>query len=179
MSSKGCWVAWPKKYFGLLVTLHLFHYKYMYIFFCELISRNANGMKEVTAKKKLTQSFYVLPPLYEKLQKLTGTNIMILHFIFYIIQMAFKVEDFDFCGPNLHRKSPWNRPGIDVNYYNHDHTCNNDMTNIMTMTISDSLQTLETWRNLWEGENSPRPFTFYHHLMKSWDREQGFVICDF
>ena len=82
MSSKGCWVAWPKKYFGLLVTLHLFHYKYMYIFFCELISRNANGMKEVTAKKKLTQSFYVLPPLYEKLQRLTGTNFTILNFIF-------------------------------------------------------------------------------------------------
>ena len=149
------------------------------VYFLSTYFQNVDGMKEVTAEKKLTQSFYVLPPLYEKLQKLTGTNIMILHFIFYIIQMAFKVEDFDFCGPNLHRKSPWNRPGIDVNYYNHDHTCNNDMTNIMTMTISDSLQTLETWRNLWEGENSPRPFTFYHHLMKSWDREQGFVICDF
>ena len=70
----------------------------MYIFFCELISRNADGMKEITAKKKLNQSFYVLPPLYEKLQRLTGTNIMILNFIFTFIQMAYKMENFDFCG---------------------------------------------------------------------------------
>ena len=66
--------------------------------FCQPISRNADGMKEDTAKKKLSQSFYVLPPLYEKLQRLTGTNIMILHFMFTFFQMAFKMENFDLCG---------------------------------------------------------------------------------
>ena len=70
---------------------------YVHIF-CQPISRNADGMKEVTAKKKLSQSFYVLPPLYEKLQRLTGTNIMILHFMFTFFQMAFKMENFDLCG---------------------------------------------------------------------------------
>ena len=64
---------------------------YVHIF-CQPISRNADGMKEVTAKKKLSQSFYVLPPLYEKLQRLTGTNITIFNFIFTFIQKAYKMK---------------------------------------------------------------------------------------
>ena len=61
-------------------------------YFLSTYFQNVDGMKEVTAKKKLTQSFYVLPPLYEKLQRLTGTNIMILHFMFTFFQMAFKMK---------------------------------------------------------------------------------------
>ena len=58
------------------------------VYFLLTYFQNVDGMKEFTAEKKLTQSFYVLPPLYEKLQRLTGTNITILKFIFTFIQMA-------------------------------------------------------------------------------------------